>query len=191
MRPRSSRAAARRPPPLIRLSARSASSAPSMVRSSGARLSSSASGMASARAFCAVRSEVAVAHDLHPAAHAGRENFEKHFRRGARAEPEFHAVFDEFQRPHGGGALEGGGIGGRVCHGANVAEIDRVHPPDTGLLTPPSRSWRGCAAGRRRCLWLPPCDRRGVAPAAHRSGAPGADRPPALRWSPRRGRPLP
>ncbi len=43
-------------------------------------------------------------------------------------------------------------------------------------VTRPSRSWRGCAAGRRRCPWRPPCSRRAAAPARCRGSAPPPDR---------------
>ena len=46
-------------------------------------------------------------------------------------------------------------------------------------VTRPSRSWRGCAAGRRRCPWRPPCSRRAAAPAWCRGSAPPPDRPSA------------
>jgi hypothetical protein len=47
------------------------------------------------------------------------------------------------------------------------------------MITPPSRSWRGCAAGRRRCPWRRPCGRLAAAPARCRGLAPRSDRPGA------------
>src|SRR5258708_4166344 len=54
------------PPPLIKSRLRSASSAPSIVKSSGATSSRLASEIPSARAFCALRSEVATPMMLRP-----------------------------------------------------------------------------------------------------------------------------
>ena len=87
------------PPPLIRLSAGSISSAPSTVRSSRSISSSVVSGTPQRSASARVASEVGTPITSQPGAHPLAEQLDEMLGGRAGAEPELHAVAHMLQRP--------------------------------------------------------------------------------------------